>query len=348
MYDGRIQGLVSIIVPVFNREAYISKCIESILCQTYEKLELIIIDDGSEDNTFNICKAFKEKDERIVLIHKENGGVSSARNLGLDKARGEFIAFTDSDDTIDKDMLRFLISKINEYDCDIAACGYDNRTEFQEEEESAADKYSQTVLDDKKQIYENLADIQSGLNWCIWNKIYRYSVIKDIKFDESLAINEDLLFNMDALKKADRVFYTDKVLYHYRKNNIGLSRNVNSERCKKAIEVMEEVLETYAGEFNSCTVIKIKEEILCQVLMFSEILFLRGKLDKKNNSSEYRFIKDKIKNNNEAVKTMRADRKILLEFLPFSITIYKIVYYLLLIPKIAMGKALIYRMIKRN
>lgn len=348
MCDRRIQGLVSVIVPVFNREAYISKCIESILCQSYEKLELIIIDDGSEDNTFNICKAFKEKDERIVLIHKENGGVSSARNLGLDKARGEFISFTDSDDTIDKDMLRFLISKINEFNCDIAACGYDNRTEFQERENSAADAYSQTIFDDKKKIYENLADIQSGLNWCIWNKIYRYSAVADIKFDESLSINEDLLFNMGALKKAGRVFYTDKVLYHYRKNNIGLSRNLNPKRCKKAIEVMEGVLEKYAGDFNPCTVIKIKEEILCQVLMLSEILLLRGKLDKKNNESEYRFIKDKIDNNNKALKTMRADRKILLGFLPLSITIYKTVYYLLLIPRIAMGKALIYRMIKRN
>ena len=123
---------------------------------------------------------------------------------------------------------------------------------------------------------------------------------------------------------------------------------MNPERCKKAIEVMEGVLEKYAGDFNPCTVIKIKEEILCQVLMLSEILLLRGKLDKKNNESEYRFIKDKINNNNEALKTMRADRKILIGFLPLSITIYKIVYYLLLIPRIAMGKALIYRMIKRN
>lgn len=115
--------LISIIVPVYNVEPYVSKCLESILRQTYQNIEIIIIDDGSTDGGSDICDAYAHKDKRIKVIHQSNEGVSGARNVGLRIAKGEFIGFVDSDDWIEADMYEYLLQNIQQQDADIAICG---------------------------------------------------------------------------------------------------------------------------------------------------------------------------------------------------------------------------------
>ena len=115
--------LVSIVVPIYNTEQYISKCIESLINQTYKNLEIILIDDGSTDNSFNICKKYQKEDERIKLFHKENGGVSSARNYGIKKATGEYICFCDSDDYYSLEALTIMTDTIRDSNADLCCFG---------------------------------------------------------------------------------------------------------------------------------------------------------------------------------------------------------------------------------
>ena len=115
---------LSIIIPVFNVEEYLPKCIESVVNQTYDNLEILLINDGSTDNSGVICDNFAHKDERVKVVHKENGGLSAARNLGLSLATGHYIAFLDSDDYIDSEMYETLVDALENADADIAACGF--------------------------------------------------------------------------------------------------------------------------------------------------------------------------------------------------------------------------------
>lgn len=115
--------LISIIIPVYKTEQYLKRCVESVLAQTYQDLEIILVNDGSPDNSLKICYEYAEMDRRIKVVNKENGGVASARNAGIDLAAGEYIGFVDSDDYIEPDMFELLVGLINEYKADISICG---------------------------------------------------------------------------------------------------------------------------------------------------------------------------------------------------------------------------------
>lgn len=116
--------LLSIIVPVYNVKSYLKKCVESIINQTYTNLQIILVDDGSTDGSQDICDEFAQRDSRIVVIHKENGGQSTARNVGMDRAKGVYIAFVDSDDWLEPNMYEALISQLEKHEADIVACSF--------------------------------------------------------------------------------------------------------------------------------------------------------------------------------------------------------------------------------
>ena len=117
-----MNSLISVIVPVYNAKKYLDRCIQSIINQKYKELEIILVDDGSKDNSLEICKSYADKDNRIQVIHKENAGVSAARNTGIEAASGDFIAFVDSDDYIDENMYFNMMQKASEYNCDLVMC----------------------------------------------------------------------------------------------------------------------------------------------------------------------------------------------------------------------------------
>lgn len=119
-----MEDLISVVVPIYNVENYIKKCVDSILSQTYKNLEIILVDDGSPDNCPQICDEYAQKDSRIKVIHKENGGVSSARNIGMENARGKWIAFIDADDWIEEKYFEKMLDRVKTNDADIVLCGY--------------------------------------------------------------------------------------------------------------------------------------------------------------------------------------------------------------------------------
>lgn len=212
---------ISVIVPVYNTAKYLPQCIESILDQTYTNFELLLIDDGSSDNSGEICESYAERDTRVRVIHQENAGVSAARNRGLDEACGEYIMFVDSDDYVDSELLECAYHEIRAYDVDIYICGLvveiSNGGEIISKEIYTA-KGKKTY--DVRGLLEDMDLFYPGLCICgPCHKLFKRKVIENenIRFDTRLSFAEDFLFNQEYLARIRTVQIDDEVYYHYRK-----------------------------------------------------------------------------------------------------------------------------------
>jgi glycosyltransferase involved in cell wall biosynthesis len=211
---------VSIIVPVYNVESYLLRCIDSMINQTYKNLEIILVNDGSSDNSGMICDEYAVKDDRIKVFHQKNSGVSAARNLGLKMATGEYVGFVDSDDWLDHDMFAYLVQLANENMSDIAVCGYYVNN----------DMNPSLNLDAPPQILfqENAIERCLDINYfsigaSLWNKIFKIKLIRDnnITLDESLVIGEDMLFLCSIILQSEKIIYSQVPKYHYAVNDTG-------------------------------------------------------------------------------------------------------------------------------
>lgn len=202
---------ISVIIPVYNTGEYLTKCVNSILCQTYQNLEILIIDDGSEKNTADVCDELSKKDNRIKVFHKQNEGVSVARNFGIEKATGEYIGFVDSDDWVDNDMYGSMLSAMQDYHANIIYC--DNKIILKGRIIGNDILEGNGILrfDAKRISSENLC-LMAG-NVCVG--LYKCSVIKNIKFPEKLKFSEDRYFNLQAIAKAGNICYLKRYLYNH-------------------------------------------------------------------------------------------------------------------------------------
>ncbi len=209
---------VSVVVPVYKSEKSIDKCIKSIINQTITDIEIILIDDGSPDNSGKICDEYALKDERIKVIHKSNGGVSSARNRGIEEASGEYIVFVDSDDWVEKEYIETLLEIKEKYADSESICSYkvitsDNETDFSTI--SFSDNEEVSVIPFNK--YMEL--IVHILAQSPWNKLFKRSVINEskIRFDESISLGEDIIFCLDYYNKCGKsnIVCVNQALYNY-------------------------------------------------------------------------------------------------------------------------------------
>lgn len=205
------QPKISVIVPVYKTEGLLDRCVESIVGQTYKNLEIILVDDGSPDNCPAMCDEWAEKDSRIRVIHKENGGVSSARNAALDIATGDYIGFVDSDDWIEPEMYSSLIQKISESGKNIALCSY-YAVEISGERYECRCVVDKEVLD--KDDYFRFI-VLGGDGGYIWNRLYDADILKEVRFDEDIWYSEDLLFNFKTAQKSNGAAILDKIEYNY-------------------------------------------------------------------------------------------------------------------------------------
>lgn len=210
--------LVSVIVPVYMVEEYLSSCVDSIVNQTYKNLEIILVDDGSPDNCGKICDEYAQIDSRITVIHKENGGLSDARNAGIKTASGHYITCVDSDDYIAVDMVENLYNSIVKYDADISIC-CTKKTANRDE-----DLYKETAFDVKlmspdQAIEEGLYNTSFPLS--AWGKLYRRKLFEDIEYPVG-KLYEDLFTTYKLFLKAKKIVYYSKVgyFYYYRSNSI--------------------------------------------------------------------------------------------------------------------------------
>lgn len=214
-----MNSLISVIVPVYNVESVLHYCLDSILNQTYSNFELILIDDGSGDRSSELCDQYAEKDKRIRVFHKENGGVSSARNVGIENARGEYICFVDSDDYVAENYLEELILvKEKNYDCNNIWCGfqtvdgYEHPTVQQKVVFSRDDELSIVPRELIMDLHEKWLDAGPVC------KLYSRRIIVNygLKFDESISLGEDLIFNFQYIDNSgDQIVVINKCLYNY-------------------------------------------------------------------------------------------------------------------------------------
>lgn len=202
---------VSILVPCYNVEKYIKQCLDSIIHQTYTNLQIVLVDDGSSDNTLNILNEYASKDSRIEVYHQENQGVAIARNVLLSKIKGDFFLFVDSDDWIELDMVEFLVGKVKKTKADVITCGNvinDN---------PVSSEYNHKILLRNEAIERFLYHIEFRGSLC--NKLVNSSLLHNCKFHCGISLGEDALFCWHFLQYANKVLFTDRQLYHYRMNN---------------------------------------------------------------------------------------------------------------------------------
>ena len=206
-----MEPLISVIVPIYNAEQYLDRCIKSILSQTYADLEVILIDDGSSDSSSNICKQYELLDRRVRYYYQKNSGVSAARNKGLDIAKGEYIGFCDADDWIETDMYEVLYSMINSTQSDVSICSFAVDTD-----------QAQGELHDDSRILlfsarDAIIEMNRGVLFAghLCNKLFRRSVVSGIRLSLDIAIYEDMCFLSEVFVKCNQVAFRNVSKYHY-------------------------------------------------------------------------------------------------------------------------------------
>ena len=230
--------LISVIVPVYNVEAYLDRCIESIVNQTYQNLEIILVDDGSPDNCPAMCDSWAAKDSRIRVIHKENGGLSDARNVGMALATGEYIAFVDSDDYIAPEMYQLLYERMVTDDCDISACG----VEMVFEDGSPAyllTRAGNCVLEREAAMEAVIQE--SWLKQPVWYKLYKSKVVRHLLFPVGKC-HEDVFWTWQAVASAEKVSVFDTPCYFYVQRSGSIMDEQYSLKRLDAVEAKQERL----------------------------------------------------------------------------------------------------------
>lgn len=220
---------ISIIVPVYNVELYLRKCIESILEQTFKNFELIIVNDGSTDNSGIICKEYRKIDPRIKIIHKFNNGLSSARNTGIEIAKGKYIGFIDSDDYINKYMFEILYENITKNNADISMCDY--MEVYKDKNEIYCEKQnSEKLILNNIESLEKIYDKEGWKYIIVWNKLYKKVLFSEVRFPVG-KIHEDEMIVHEILYKAKKLVFDKSKLYYYlQRDNSIMSKKDNIQR----------------------------------------------------------------------------------------------------------------------
>ncbi len=203
--------MISVIIPVYGVEAYLDRCIKSIITQTYTDLEIILVDDGSPDRCGEMCDRWAALDTRINVIHQKNAGLAGARNAGLEICKGDYVCFVDSDDEIDPQMLGILYEAIHDNNYDLAICGYCRFREAERLFPYTGNMGEARVLGSP----ELWQEVFGRLNNAVWNKLYRRNLIGPLRFLNGLIHGEDLIFNLQYIVQCKSAAVIDAPLYHY-------------------------------------------------------------------------------------------------------------------------------------
>lgn len=227
------KALISLIIPVYKVEKYLEKCIQSVINQTYENLQIILVDDGSPDNCGKICDEYAKKDHRIEVIHKSNGGLSDARNKGLEIAKGEYIGFVDSDDYIEADMYEVLYNLLKQYNADVSICNFYTVSQGKisiKNADNGINEYNRIEI-----LKEILLD--KNIQSYAWNKLYKKELFDEIKYPIGKKY-EDIGTTFYLLEKCNKVVVTGKSEYYYINRQDSIVNNVTETTITDYIELI--------------------------------------------------------------------------------------------------------------
>lgn len=300
----RVEGLVSVIVPIYNVEAYLERCVDSIINQTYKNLEIILVDDGSPDRCGEICDEYASKDSRIVVIHKENGGLSDARNAGIEKAQGEYLSFVDSDDWIEPNMIEVLYKACVDNSTKMAYCGICDVHENLNKKEREVFDFDK-ILEPQEvlvRIFES-----KGASHSACDKLYHCDLFKEVRFPRG-KIYEDVATTYRCVIKAGRVVACKEILYNYfhRSNSItttGFSNRV-FDFTNHTSKIQDEVLPLYPEIENSVC--------FARIYSIGSVLSTLLKQDKKTRAlykSQYKLLINELKSTRRKWKKIGLTRK---------------------------------------
>lgn len=241
--------LISVIIPVYNVEKYLHRCLDSVIAQTYQNLEIICVDDGSIDESGRICDQYAVRDARIKVIHQENQGLSAARNRGLDAAEGEYIAFVDSDDYILEDMYKKMLDKLLNYNVDLCVCQW--QYEFSDGRQVVKKKNIDPTIYGRKASLEFArflyrGNYENGVVVAAWNKLYRRVLLDKIRFEGR--IHEDDAFNGRIMAKNISVYVMEEQFYVYAQNGDSLTNKPFSANKFFFLDVLAERRELFKSD----------------------------------------------------------------------------------------------------
>lgn len=253
-----MEELISIIIPVYNVEKYLEQCLESVINQTYKNIEIILINDGSTDDSINIMKEYQGKDNRIIIIDRENKGVLYTRLEGIKKSNGKYITYVDSDDWVEKNLIEVLYNKIKKYDSDVVKCEFGNN-------ESIIANGNLNIGQDlfiKKEEFEPLFFDMFFVNmnihnvWCqMFKKELIYKYIEDVDF--SISMGDDLELNIQLYRNINNILFIPDVLYHYRYNDNGITRDLNIDNI---INKINDITKVYYNAYKSIDKFNIEDK----------------------------------------------------------------------------------------
>lgn len=277
--DKNIADLISIIIPVYNVEQYLSICLDSVCHQTYTNLEIILVDDASTDTSGKICDEYAKHDERVHVVHlAKNGGLSNARNIGLHKSKGDYLGFVDSDDCIHMDMYNRLYSMIKLYGTDIAVCGYSLINAEMKGEMNATFTPGIVNLLCENKCYE-LIYLESRFGIVAWNKLYKKQIFDEIDYPVGKTHEDNYIIHR-IIGKAQRISYCNDKLYFYRIRNNSITNIQNMNRTLEDLEACRLRIEYFKKEKIDEYIIKAQCEYMSRIISIYYTQRERIKLDK--------------------------------------------------------------------
>ncbi len=255
--------LISVIIPIYNVEPYLAKCVESVLGQTYSDLEIILVDDGSPDRCGEICDEYVRTDSRVKVIHKKNGGLSDARNAGVKIARGEYLSFIDSDDWIERNYFEVLYHLLNDYDADLSAVALCSVNE--DGKEIGRHHNGETHFLDAAAAMENMFH-RDGLPWCAQAKLYKRTLFNGIEYPVGVLM-EDKATAYKIFAGCRKIVYSDISLYKYTVRQESIMRSRFSEKRMRSFEVQEELNSFLEQNYPTAAVSSHAYTVKCAISM---------------------------------------------------------------------------------
>lgn len=288
------QPLISVIIPIYKVEKYLERCIVSVVDQTYKNLEIILVDDGSPDSCPQMCDEWAERDKRIKVVHKENGGLSDARNAGMKISNGEYISFLDSDDWLELNAIELMYEQIYVHDCDVCSAGVIMRWS-NGDSKTLTHSHEKTVFENTEKIL--YAFLSGEIIQTVWNKMYRKSIIEDFEFPVG-KIYEDEFWSWKIMVNSNRLVCIDDYLYNYFQNDQSIMHGGSKFKPLFVVEAGNEKVEYITEHFPQLRDLACEKYLYsCLFLSQRTMLFFPKKEAKAIIKSIKKYIKGKLPSN---------------------------------------------------